>query len=97
MAWEVKNTGQAVGVRIPGPVEDTNPVEESHMELEGMHEVENLGDLLDQNADSVGEGSIGESTVAVGILVDLAEEVVGAGTAAAGVAVDSAGSAGEVE
>lgn len=97
MAWEVENTGQAVGVRIPGPVEDTNPVEESHMELEGKREVGNLGDLLDQNADWVGEGSTGESTVAVGTLVDLAEEVVGAETAAAGVAVDSAGSAGEVE
>lgn len=97
MAWEVENTGQAVGERIPGPVEDTSPVEESHMELEGNYEVGNLGDLLDQNADSVGEGSIGESIVAVGTLVDLAEEVVGAETAAAGVAVDSAGSAGELE
>lgn len=97
MAWEVENTGQAVGERIPGPVEDTNPVEESHMELEGNHEVGTLGDLLDQNADSVGESSIGESTVAVGTLVDLAEEVVGAETAAAVIAVDSAGSAGEVE
>ena len=96
-AREVDRIGQAVGVRIPGPVEDTNPVEESHMELEGNHGVENLADLRGRNADSVREGSIGESTVAVGTLEDLADEVVGAESAAAGVAVDAADSAGEVE
>lgn len=90
-AWEVDRIGQVVDVGTPDPVEDTSPVEESRMALEGSHEVGTLAGLRGQNADSVGEGSIGESTVAVETLVDLAEEVVVAETAAAdAAAVDSA-------
>ena len=98
-AWEVDRIGQVVDAGILGPVEDTNPAEESHMALERNHEVGNLVGRRDQNADSVGEGSIGESTVAVETSGDLADEVLVA-EAAAAVAVDSADSAdfaGEVE
>lgn len=66
-AWEVDRIGQVVDVGILDLVEDTNPVEESHMALEGSHEAGNLAGLRGQTADSVGEGSIGESTVAVEI------------------------------
>ncbi len=97
-AWEVDRIGQVVDVGIPDLVEDTNPVEENRMALEGSHEAGNLAGLLDQTADSVGEGSIGESTVAVEISVDLADEVVVAeAAAAAGFVVGSAGSAGGFE
>ncbi len=79
-------------------VEDTNPVEENRMALEGSHEAGNLAGLLGQIADSVGEGSIGESTVAVEISVDLADEVVVAEAAAAvGFVVGSADSPGGFE
>ena len=87
--------GQGVDVGIPGLVEDTKPGEESRMASEGNHEAGTLVGLLDQNADWVGEGNIGESNVAVEILGDLEDEVVVAENAA--VAVDSAGSAVEVE
>ena len=90
-AWEVDRIGQVVDVGIPDLGEDTNPVEENRMGFEGSHEAGNLAGLLGQTADSVGEGSIGESTVAVGISVDLAAEVVVAEAAAV------AGSAGGFE
>ncbi len=83
-------------METPGPVEDTNPVEESRMALEGSHEAGNLAVLLGQNAGSVGKGSMGESTVAVETSEALADEVVVAETAAAAVAVDSAGPAEKV-
>lgn len=92
-------------MKIPGSVEDTSPAEGSRRALEGKHEVETLGGLQGQIADSVEWGSIGESTVAAKTSVDLADEVV-AETAAAAAAVDfadfadfadSAGSAVEVE
>ena len=66
------------------------------MALERNHEVGNLVGPRDQNADSVGEGSTGESTVAVETSGGLADEVLVA-EAAAAVAVDSADSAGEAE
>ena len=93
-AWEVDRTGQVADVEIPGPVEDTNPVEESCMALEGNHEAGTLAGLRAQNVDLAGEGSIGESTVAVETLGDLADGVVVAESAAAAAVVDSAGSAG---
>ena len=74
--WEGDRIGQVVGVGIPDPVEDTNPVEESCMASEGSHEAGNLAGLRGQNADLAGEGSIGENTVAVETLVDLADEAV---------------------
>ena len=83
-------------MEIPVPVEDTNPVEESHTALEGSHGAENLAGLRAHIADSVGEGSIGGSIVAVETSVDLADEVVVAETAAA-VAVDLAGFAEKIE
>ena len=86
--------GQVADVEIPGRVEDTNPVEESCMALEGNHEAGNLAGLRAQNVGLVGEGSIGESTVAVETLGDLADGVVVAESAAAAAVVDSAGSAG---
>lgn len=95
-AWEMDRIGQVVDVGIPGLVEGTNLVEESRMGLEGSHEAGNLADLRGQNADSVEEDSIAESTVAVETLVDLAEEVVVAESAVAA-AVDSAGSVRQVE
>ena len=88
--------GQGVDVEIPGLVEDTKPEEESRMASEGNHEAGTLVGLLDQTADWVGEGNTGESTVAVEILGDLGDEVVVVAENAA-VAVDSAGSAVEVE
>lgn len=91
----VDRIGQVVDVRNPGPAEETNPVAESRMVLEGNHEAGSLADLLGQNAGWVGEGSIGESIVAVETSVDLAVEVVVAETAAA-VAVDFAGPLEEV-
>ena len=91
--WVVDRTGQGVDVGIPGRVEDTNPVEESCMALEDNHEAGNLAGLRAQNVDLVGEGSIGESTVAVEILGDLADGVI-VGESAAAAVVDSAGSAG---
>lgn len=87
---------QVVDVEIPVPVEDTSPVEESRTALEGNHEAGNLAGLRAHIAGSVGEGSIGESIVAVETSVDLADEVVVAETAAA-VAVDLAGFAEKVE
>lgn len=95
-AWEVDRNGQVADVEIPGRVEDTNPVEESCMALEGNHEAGNLAGLRAQNVGLVGEGSTGESTVAVETLGDLADGVVVAESAAAAAAavVDSAGSAG---
>lgn len=98
-AWEVDKIGQVVDVGTPDLVEDTIPVEESHMALVGSHEAGNLAGLQGQNADWVGEGSIGESTVAVETSVDLADEVAVAETAAAAVAVavDLGDLAGEVE
>ena len=92
-AREVDKIGQGVDGGKPGPVEDTNLVEESRTALEGKHEAESLEGLPGRNADSVGEGSNGESTAAVETLEDLADEVFVAETAAAG----SAGSAAEVE
>ena len=86
--------GQVVDVGIPDPVEDTNPLEESRTAPEGSHEEEILACLRGQSADLVGEGSIGESTVAAETLVGPAEVVgVVVGTVAA---VDFAGSAGKV-
>ena len=85
---------------IPGLAEDTKPGEESRMAPEGNHEAETLVGLLDQTAGWVGEGSIGESTVAVEILGDLGdeeEEEEVAAAAAGNAAVGSAGSAVEVE
>lgn len=79
---------------IPDPVEDTNLVEESRTALEGSHEEGTLAGLRGQSADLVGEGSIGESTVAAETSVGLAEEVVVVGTVAA---VEVAGFAGKVE
>ena len=73
-------------MRNPGPAEETNPVAESRMVLEGNHEAGSLADLLGQNAGWVGEGSIGESIVAVETSVDLAVEMVVAETAAAAAA-----------
>lgn len=96
-AWEVDRTGQVVDVGSPGLVEDTNPVEESRTAVEGSHEEGTLAGLRGQNAGLVGEGSIGESTVAAETSVGLAGEVVVVGTVAAAAAVGSAGSAGEVE
>lgn len=93
-AWEVDRNGQVADVEIPGRVEDTNPVEESCMALEGNHEAGNLAGLQAQNVGLMGEGSIGESTVAVETLGDLADGVVVAESAAAAGVVDSAGSAG---
>ena len=95
-AWVEGKTGQAVDVGIPGPVEDTNPEEESRTALVGSPEAGNLAGLRAQNADSVEEGSIGESTVAVETSVDFADELVAAEIAAA-VAVDLAGFAVKVE
>ena len=92
-ARDVDRFGQVVDVGTPGPVEDTNPVNESHKALEGSHEAENLA-ARGQNADSEGAASIGESTVAVETSVDLADEMIVAESAAA---VDFAGSAGEAE
>lgn len=94
-AWEVGRTGQAVDAGIPVPVEDTNPVEEKHTALESSHEEGTLAGLRGQNADSVGEGSTGESTVAVETLGGLAGEVVVVGSVVA--AAGFAESAGEVE
>ena len=96
-AWVVDRIGQVVGVEIPGPVEDTNPVEESRTALEGRHEAGNLAGLRAHIADSAGEDSIGESTVAVETSVDLAGEVVVVAETSAAVHVDSAGFAVEVE
>ena len=93
-AWEVDRTGQVADVEIPGRAEDTNPVEESCLAVEGNHEAGHLAGLRAQNVDLVGEGSIGESTVAVETLGDLADGVVVAESAAAAAVVDSAGSAG---
>ena len=85
-------------MEILGPVEDTNRVEESRMALEGSHEAENLAGLRAHIADSVGAGSIGESTVAVETSVDPADEVVVvAAETAVVVLADSAGFAVEVE
>ena len=92
--------GQGVDVGIPGLAEDTKPGEESRMASEGNHEAGTLVGLLDQTAGWVGEGNIGESTVAVEILGDLGDEVVVVVAVVAedaAVAVDSAGSAVEVE
>lgn len=98
-AWEVDRTGQAVDAGIPVPVvEDTNPVEEKHTALEGSHEEGTLAELRGRNADLVGEGSIGESTVAVETSGGLAGEVVVVGSVvAAAAAVGLADFAGEVE
>ena len=82
---------------IPGPVEDTKPEEESRMALEDNHEAGTLVDLLGQTADWGGEGNIGGSTVAVEILGDLGDLMVVVVAEDAAVAVDSAGSAVEVE
>lgn len=68
------------------------------MASEGNREAGTLVGLLDQIADWVGEGNIGESTVAVEILEDLGDEVVVVVVAEnAAVAVDSADLAVEVE
>ena len=69
----VDRIGQVVDVGIPGRMEDTNRVEESRMALEDSHEAGNLASLQDQNADSVGEGSMMESTVAVETSEDLVD------------------------
>ena len=91
-------TGQVVDVEIPESVEDTSPAEESRRALEGRHEVGTLGVLQGQIADSVEQGSIGESNAAGKTSVDLADEVVVETAAAAAVDfADSAGSAVEVE
>ena len=89
--------GQGVDAGIPGLARDTKPGEESRMAWEGNHEAETLVGLLDQTADWVGEGNIGESTVAVEILGDLGDGVVAAAAENAAVAVDSADFAVEVE
>lgn len=101
-ASEVDRIGPAVEAGTPGPVEDTSLVEGSRMALEDNHEAGNLAGLQGQNAGSVGEDSIGESTVAVETWVDLAGEVAVAENAAAvdvavDVAVDFAGPAGGFE
>lgn len=93
-AWEGDRIGRVVDVGIPGPVEDTNPVEESRTALEGSHEEGSLAGLQGQSADLVGEGNIGESTVAVETSVALADELVAVEIVAV---VDFAGSAGWVE
>ena len=69
----VDRIGQVVDVGIPGRMGDTNQVEESRMALEDSHEAGILVGLQDQNADSVGEGSMMENTVAVETLEDPAD------------------------
>ena len=97
-ALEVDRIGRGVDVGIPGLAGDTKPGEESRMTSEGNREAGTLVDLLDQIADWVAEGNIGENTVAVEILEGLGDEVVVVVVDEnAAVAVDSAGSAVEVE
>ena len=83
-------------MEIPGLGEDTIPVEESRMAWEDTHEEENLAGLQCQSADSVEEGSMEESTDAVGISEDLTDAMLVAEIAAAVVvAVDFVDSEGE--
>lgn len=83
---------------IPGQVEGTNPVEGSRIASESSHEAGKLAGLQGQNAGSVGDGSIGGSTVVAETSGDRADEVAVAETAAVvAVAVGFADSAGEFE
>lgn len=64
-------TGLVVDENIPVLGEGTIPEEAIHKPFLGAHRVENLGVLVDQNADSA-EGSCMEKGVAVGSVPDLA-------------------------
>ena len=76
------------------PEGDTSLAEGNRMALGGIHEAKNSAGLRGRNADWVGEGSMWESTAAVEIVEDRADEVLvaetAAGAGAAFVAVDSA-------